>query len=72
MTKVFWEKLDFVGIDAYFPLTEKNDPTTEELIAGWQRHAEEIEQWLKQKQLDKPVVFTEIGYCSADGTNTQP
>ncbi len=68
----FWDKLDFIGIDAYFSLTAKKDPTKEELIAAWQRIALEIDGWLKEKQLNKPVIFTEIGYCSADGTNIQP
>jgi len=68
----FWNKLDFVGIDAYFPLTTKKDPTKEELIAGWKDNADQIEAWLKANKIDKPVVFTEIGYCSADGTNIQP
>ena len=68
----FWDKLDFIGIDAYFPLTAKKDPTKEELIVGWQQNALEIDKWLKEKQLNKPVVFSEIGYCSADGTNIHP
>lgn len=68
----FWDKLDFIGIDAYFPLTAKKDPTKEELISGWNGYAADIDRWLKEKQLSKPVIFTEIGYCSADGTNIQP
>lgn len=68
----FWDKLDFIGIDAYFPLTTKKNPTKEELIAAWEPHAANIDKWLKEKKINKPVVFTEIGYCSADGTNTQP
>ena len=68
----FWDKLDFIGIDAYFPLTAKKDPTKEELISAWQKNASEIDMWLKEKEPDKPIIFTEIGYCSADGTNIQP
>lgn len=68
----FWEKLDFIGIDAYFPLTAKKDPTKKELIAAWKVPASEIDRWLKENKINKPVVFTEIGYCSADGTNIQP
>jgi len=68
----FWDKLDFIGIDAYFPLTAKKDPAKEELISAWQKNASGIDVWLKEKKLDRPVIFTEIGYCSADGTNIQP
>ena len=68
----FWDKLDFIGMSAYFPLTTKKDPTKEELVAGWKENCENIGQWLDSKGLDKPVIFTEIGYCSADGANTKP
>ncbi|MFA5410943.1 MAG: discoidin domain-containing protein [Candidatus Omnitrophota bacterium] len=68
----FWHLLDYVGIDAYFALTNKKDPTKEELVAAWKSNAEEIDGWLKKNKITKPVVFTEVGYCSADGANIQP
>jgi len=68
----FWDKLDFVGIDAYFPLTAKKNPTKEELISAWKGITEDMDKWLKEKQINKPVIFTEVGYCSAEGTNIQP
>jgi hypothetical protein len=71
-TVEFWHKLDYIGIDAYFALTAKRDPTKEELVSAWKVHADNIDRWLKERQINKPVIFTEIGYCSADGTNIQP
>ncbi len=68
----FWDKLDFIGIDAYFPLTGRKDPTKEELASAWKGIADNIDKWLKEKQFNKPVIFTEIGYCSAAGTNITP
>ena len=69
----FWDKMDFIGIDAYFPLTETNNPSLEELKDAWTREADKIEEWLKEKKLtDKGVLFTEVGYPSADGANRQP
>ena len=67
-----WDKLDFIGIDAYFPLTDKADPTKEELVAAWEREANKIENWLKKTNLQKSILFTELGYVSSDGTNKQP
>ena len=32
----FWDQLDFIGVNAYFPLCEKQTPTVETLTAGWQ------------------------------------
>jgi hypothetical protein len=66
----WWDSLDYVGIDAYFPLTNKNNPTVEELKAGWNPWVETMESW--QATMNKPIVFTEIGYRSADGANKAP
>jgi len=66
----WWDSLDYVGIDAYFPLTNKYDPTLEELKEAWSRIATDLESW--QTTVNKPVVFTEIGYRSGNGTNIVP
>ena len=69
----FWDKLDLVGIDAYFPLTDNDEPSMEELIAAWEAEADKLEAWLTEMNLtDKGVILTEIGYPSADGANRQP
>jgi hypothetical protein len=67
----WWDSVDYVGIDAYFPLSLfNNDPALEELKNAWTNHADEIETWLST--VNKPVIFTEIGYRSGDGTSTAP
>ena len=66
----FWDQLDYVGINAYFPLTEKMVPSYEELIEGWQRWLPEIEEF--QARIGKPVIFPEIGCNSADGAAIRP
>ncbi|WP_299059848.1 glycoside hydrolase [uncultured Polaribacter sp.] len=66
----FWADLDYIGIDAYFPLSDKKTPTIKEFELGWQPHKKEILQI--QKQLNKPVLFTEFGYRSIDFTGKEP
>jgi hypothetical protein len=72
----FWNLVDLAGLDGYVPLTNKNDPTIAELIAGWSRNASgddmhgAFRNW--QRSHGKPVIFTEIGYRSMDGTNKAP
>lgn len=66
----FWDELDFIGIQAYFPLSEKENPTIDELKKGWQTHMEAIEKI--RKQYRKPVVFTEIGYRSTPDAAIKP
>lgn len=66
----FWDALDYAGINAYFPLTNMKDPSMIDLLAGWDFWISRLEQW--QRQIGKPVLFTEIGYTRRDGTNIRP
>jgi len=66
----FWNELDYIGIDAYFPLTAKKTPTIEDFEAGWQPHKIEIQK--TQKKFNTPVLFTEYGYRSIDFTGKKP
>lgn len=66
----FWHALDFVGVDAYFGLTESSDPTVGELLDAWEHWIEDLEDF--HSRIGKPIVITEIGYRSIDGCNITP
>ncbi len=66
----FWEELDFIGVQAYFPLSQNKMPTREELVRGWQPHAQRLAQI--SRKFHKPVLFTELGYRSVSGTAITP
>lgn len=66
----FWPQLDFMGIDGYFELTSKTDPTLDELVAAWIPYVGEMET--QSSFWQKPILLTEIGYRSIDGSNTRP
>lgn len=66
----FWDALDYVGIDAYFPLSENKRPTLDEIKKGWEEWTREIEAF--QKKVNKPIIFPEVGYCSGLGTTRTP
>lgn len=66
----FWEDLDYIGIDAYFPLSDKKTPTVEQLQKGWQPWKDKIA--LLSKEKGKSVLFTEFGYRSMDFTGKKP
>ncbi len=68
----FWRDLDFVGINAFFPLSDKARPALDELRRGWDRRRREIETWLDASKVGKPVLFTEIGYMSRRGAAADP
>ncbi len=66
----FWDALDFIGIQAYFPLTDKQNPSLESLRQGWEQHLQRIEA--VSRRYGKPVVFTEIGYKSTPDSAIKP
>jgi len=57
----FWDALDVIGIQAYFPVVEHDDmPTDAELAAGWKRIVGELEEY--SAEINRRVVFAELGY----------
>ena len=66
----FWGEIDYIGIDAYFPLSDKKSPTVQDFENGWKTHKAEIMRI--QKKFDKPVMFTEYGYRSVDYSGKKP
>lgn len=69
---VWWDDLDYIGTDPYYPLTELLDPTEQDLQDAWQQRADDLEDWLLANWPDKEIIFTEIGYQSCSGTNKTP
>lgn len=66
----FWKSLDYIGIDAYFPLTESQNPSLEEILKAWQKHFDPIKTFSEKNNL--PILFTEFGYQSIQGTTIRP
>lgn len=66
----FWNSMDYIGIDSYFPLSDSQTPSVEECKIGWQVHKPNMEKY--SDSLNKPVLFTEFGYRSVDYTAKEP
>lgn len=66
----FWEALEAIGIDCYYPLSEKENPTDAELMAGAKQIVKKIHA--VSKKFNKPVLLTEIGFCSMPQTWKSP
>ena len=56
----FWDELDFIGIQAYFPLSSQKNPDKKALIKSWSKHKKDLKKL--SKKYNKKIVFTEIGY----------
>jgi len=75
----FWNEIDLVGINAYFPLSCEPDPSLESLIDGWTNYSDSLasHNWVEEIQafqdtINKPIIFTEIGYGSRDFAACEP
>ena len=61
----FWDALDYIGVQAYFPLAAENSspPSEEQIRAAWRTPLAQLERL--SKRYSRPVLFTEIGYPNA-------
>jgi hypothetical protein len=66
----FWDALDYVGVLAYFPLAQKADPDSSDILAGWEKRCAELEKFSKQN--GKQFVFVEIGYNESAQAAAEP
>jgi len=66
----FWNELDFIGIQAYFPLTKTKKPDLVTIEKGWARHIDKLEKLYQV--YNKPILFTEIGYKSDASATIKP
>ncbi|NQZ45371.1 MAG: hypothetical protein HRT65_13760 [Flavobacteriaceae bacterium] len=66
----FWKELDYIGIQAYFPLTKEKNPDLATIKKGWQRHIEAMETLYATFQ--RPILFTEVGYKSEASATIRP
>ncbi|MEM6630403.1 MAG: hypothetical protein AAF694_12065 [Bacteroidota bacterium] len=60
----FWEELDYIGVNAYFPLARTPIPGEEELRLGWTWYVDALEA--QANKSCKRILFTEYGYRSAE------
>jgi hypothetical protein len=57
----FWDALDVIGIQGYFPIADQPGLCTEaQLERGWQTVLRELETYARQQH--RRIVFTELGY----------
>jgi hypothetical protein len=66
----YWAKLDYIGIDAYFPLSDAEEPGVDELVKGWENAFAGIKK--TQAVYKIPVLFTEYGYRSVAHCAKEP
>ena len=71
-TVPFWDALDYIGVQAYYPLAQPSDTAlaVDRLRAAWAPHATALRAL--SERTGKPVLFTEIGYRSVGYAASEP
>ncbi|MEU4095635.1 hypothetical protein [Streptomyces sp. NPDC026673] len=66
----FWDALDLIGVDAYWPLAERPTADARRLGAAWRPITRELAAYSARHH--RRILFTEAGYVSQRGATTAP
>jgi len=66
----WFDAVDYLGISAYYVLTDKPNATEEEMLKGWLEHKDKLKT-LSEKW-NKPIIFAEVGCRATAGAATMP
>lgn len=65
-----WRVFDFIGVNAYYPLSDAANPSTAALVEGWSEPLRVLEALSVVH--DRPVLFLEAGYRAVQGAAARP
>ena len=63
-------RVDIIGISAYYPVSEPDDNSKEMMLKKWAIHRERIREC--HRHFDKPIMFAEIGVRNERGCTMYP
>jgi hypothetical protein len=67
---LFWDQLDLIGINAFYPLADHGDATYQEYVEGATRNMQDVDAL--SSVLDMPVIFVEVGYTTRKDAAVKP
>lgn len=67
---IFWDRLDLVGINAFYPLATTKGARFAEYVAGAERVRDRLREFAEI--IDKPIVFVEVGYTTRPDAAVEP
>jgi hypothetical protein len=68
----FWPQLDYIGVDAYWPVASASDQPVAALVSTWTSRGYIDSLRNEAFAVGRPVLFTEIGYRSVVGATIHP
>ncbi len=66
----FWKELDYIGTNAYYPISTAATPSVNEAFENWRRIRKKL--FAVSKRFNRKVIITEYGYRSASYTGLTP
>ncbi len=56
----FWEDLDYIGVDTYFPINRSRTPSVKQTLKNWRSIQKKLKKLSKKK--NRQILITEFGY----------
>lgn len=66
----FWNQLDLIGMNSYWKLGDNSSATVVQIKQKWQDIQSDLLKF--RKKIGKPLLFTEVGWCSLDNAAHEP
>lgn len=66
----FWQDLDYIGVDTYFPISRKATPTVKNTLKKWRSIQKKLAKFSTQQ--NKQILLTEFGYRNVSYSGKRP
>ena len=66
----FWDQLDFIGVNGYFPISDQALPEVEQTINNWKPVIAQLNDYSNRYQ--KKIIITEFGYRNVAYAGLEP
>ncbi len=66
----FWDQLDLIGMNSYYKLGTDRNVQVPEIVSRWKDIQKDLLAF--QKQVGKPLLFLEVGWCSLTNAAHEP
>ena len=66
----FWQDLDYIGIDTYFPINRMETPSVKKTLKNWRSTQRQLKKISKKE--NRKIILTEFGYRSVSYAGKRP
>ena len=66
----FWDQMDFIGMNAYFPISNRKNPDALLIKSAW--NTIKVDVMALARAQSKPILFTEFGWRNVDYSGKEP